>query len=172
MRALVRMLAAHSGQTIAPNKVGSAIGLAHPTVERDLGLLELGVAAGLLGMTSARLRKIGAPLGKLLEGFVAMEIARQLTWSSSRAELSHYRTRDGIEVDIVLENTLGEVVAVEVKASATPSVDDFRGIRHLADRIGDDLIAGFVLHTGTRTFPFGPKFRAVPISALWQVAAP
>ncbi len=199
MRALVRTLAAHSGQTIAPNNIGSAIGLSHPTVQRYLGLLELvflikripawtrrlsgrsvaqqkvamvdsGVAASLLGMTTTRLRKIGAPFGELLEGFVAMEVARQLTWSETHAEMSHYRTRDGVEVDIILEDSLGQVVAIEVKASATPSADDFRGIRHLADRIGDDLIAGYVLHIGARTLPFGPKFRAVPISAVWQIA--
>lgn len=140
-----------------------------PTAEgRDGGLS--GVAAAMLGMSAARLRKIGAPLGGLLEGFVAMEIARQITWSETRADQFHYRTRDGDEVDIVLENLLGEVVAIEVKASATPTPDDFRGIRHLHDRIGDDLVAGFVLHTGQRTLPFRPKYRAVPVSALWEVA--
>lgn len=46
--------------------------------------------------------------------------------------------------------------------------EDFRGLRHLADRLGDDLVAGFVLYTGTETLPFGPRFRAVPISALWE----
>lgn len=200
MRALVRTLAARSGQTIAPAAIGSSLGLSHTTTTRYISLLEevflikripawtrrlsgrsvaqhkvamvdSGVAAAVLGMDAARLRKVGAPLGELLEGFVAMEISRQLTWSDTRAALFHYRTRDGIEVDLVLENHLGEVIAIEVKASSTPKPEDFRGIRHLADRIGDDLVAGYVLHTGPRTLPFGPKFRAVPISALWQTAA-
>lgn len=197
MRALVRTLAGRSGQTLAPATVGSSIGLGHATTARYLSLLEevflikripawtrrlsgrslsqqkvamvdSGVAAAVLGMNAARLRKVGAPLGELLEGFVAMEIARQLTWCETRADQFHYRTRDGDEVDIVLENLLGEVVAIEVKASATPTPDDFRGIRHLHDRIGDELVAGYVLHTGQRTLPFGPKYRAVPVSALWE----
>lgn len=100
-----------------------------------------------------------------------MEIARQLTWSRTRADLFHYRTRDKVEVDLVLEDRRGRVVAIEVKSSATPSYDDFRGIRHLQDRLGEDLLAGYVLHTGPRTLPFGPKLRAVPISALWDVTA-
>ncbi len=83
-----------------------------------------------------------------------MEIARQLTWSRTRAELFHYRTRDQVEVDIVLENRRGEVIAIEVKSSATPSTEDFRGIRHL--------------HAGPHTLPFGDKYLAVPISALWE----
>ncbi|MGH8078838.1 MAG: hypothetical protein ACREPE_16175, partial [Lysobacter sp.] len=50
----------------------------------------------------------------------------------------------------------------------TPKSEDFRGLRHLADRLGDDFRAGYVLHAGQRTLPFGPKLRALPISALWQ----
>jgi uncharacterized protein len=34
--------------------------------------------------------------------------------------------------------------------------------------VGDDLIVGVVLYTGQQTVPFGPRFRAVPISALWN----
>ncbi|WP_435822688.1 DUF4143 domain-containing protein [Microbispora bryophytorum] len=107
--------------------------------------------------------------GPLLEGFVLMELARQLTWSDERVELFHYRTKDKVEVDAVLENRQGRVVGVEVKASSTVRTDDFRGLRHLADRLGDDFVAGIVLYTGTQTLPFGPRLRAMPISALWQV---
>jgi predicted AAA+ superfamily ATPase len=91
-----------------------------------------------------------------------MEIARQLTWSQERAELFHYRTKDKVEVDIVLENRRGEVVAMEVKASATVRGEDFRGLRHLADRLGDDLIAGIVLYTGPETLSFGSRLLAMP----------
>lgn len=96
-----------------------------------------------------------------------MEIARQLTWSQQRAELYHYRTRDKVEVDIILENRRGQVVAIDVKAASTVRGDDFRGLGHLADRLGDDLVVGIVLYTGQQTLPFGPLFRAIPISALW-----
>ena len=199
MRALVRTIAGRSGQTIAPASIGSSLGLSHPTVSRYLSLLEevylikripawtrrlsaravsqqkvamvdSGVAVALLGLNEARLRKPGAPLGELLEGFVAMEVGRQLSWSQTRAEMFHYRTRDGVEVDLVLEDRLGRVIGIEVKASATPKAEDFRGLKHLAERVGDDFVAGFVLHTGARTLPFGTKFRAVPISALWQLS--
>jgi hypothetical protein len=97
-----------------------------------------------------------------------MELARQLTWSRQRAELFHYRTKDKVEVDAVLENRQGHVVGIEVKASSTVGAGDFRGLRHLADRIGDDFVAGIVLYTGTQTLPFGPRMRAMPVSVLWQ----
>jgi hypothetical protein len=97
-----------------------------------------------------------------------MELARQLTWSRTEADLFHYRTKDGVEVDAVLENRRGQVIAIEVKASSTVRAEDFRGLRHLAERLGDDFLVGIVLHTGTQTLSFGPRLRAMPVSALWQ----
>lgn len=201
MRALTRLVAARSGQLLVAATLGNELALSQPTVTRYLGLLEevfltkripawsrnlssraiatpkvamvdSGIAANLLGLDAAALREPTGPLGPLLEGFVAMEIARQLTWSRERVALFHYRTKDKVEVDIVLENRRGQVVAIDVKAASTVRAGDFRGLRHLQERLGEDLIAGFVLYTGPQTLPFGPKFRALPISALWETPAP
>ena len=125
-------------------------------------MVDSGVAAELLGLDAASLRRPTAPLGGLLEGFVISEIARQLTWSEEVAEMYHYRTKDNVEVDLVLENRRGEVVAIEVKASSTVRAEDFAGLRHLEARLGDDLLVGMVLYTGQQTLPFGPKLRACP----------
>ncbi|MBK8076109.1 MAG: DUF4143 domain-containing protein [Kineosporiaceae bacterium] len=97
-----------------------------------------------IGVDADQLLRPDSAFGALLEGFVLMELARQLSWSRQRAELFHYRTRDQVEVDAVIESRSGKVVAVEVKAS------------------------GIVLYTGQQTLPFGPRLRAMPISALWQ----
>jgi uncharacterized protein len=64
------------------------------------------------------------------------------------------------------------VVGIEVKAASSVGPDDFRGLRRLADRLGDDFVAGVVLYTGTSTLPFGDKLRAMPVSSLWQIPAP
>lgn len=198
MRALIRLLAARSGQLLVANAVGSEVRLPASTVQRYLGLLEevflikripawsrnvsaravgtpklalvdSGIAANLLGADARSLLRPDGWFGPLLEGFVLMELARQLTWSRQRAELFHYRTKDKAEVDAVLENRQGRVVGIEIKASSTVAAGDFRGLRHLAERIGSDFIAGIVFYTGRQTLPFGPRLRAVPVSALWQV---
>lgn len=198
MRALTRLVAARSGQLLIPGSLGGELGLLQPTVKRYLGLLEevflikripawsrnlstrsvgaskvamvdSGIAANLLGLDATSLRRPTSPLGPLLEGFVAMELARQLSWSRQRAELFHYRTKDQVEVDVVLENRQGQVVAIDVKAASTVRAEDFRGLSHLSGRLGDDLVVGIVLYTGQQTLPFGPRFRAMPISALWEI---
>jgi predicted AAA+ superfamily ATPase len=199
MRTLLRLLAARSGQLLVASALGNDVRLSHRTVGRYLELLEevflikripawsrnlstraigtpkvamvdSGVAANLLAADAGRLLHPGAPFGPLLEGFVLMELARQLTWSEVRAELFHYRTRDKTEVDAVLENRRGQVIGVEVKASSTVRAEDFRGLRHLADRLGNDFVVGIVLYTGDQTFSFGPRLRAMPLSALWQTS--
>lgn len=197
LRALTHLLAARSGQLLVPGSLAGALGLPRNTVVRYIGLLEevflikripafsrnvstravatpkvvlvdSGIAANLLDADPGSLARHDGPLGPLLEGFVLSELARALTWSQHRAELSHYRTKDGVEVDAVLSDRRGQVVGIEVKASSTVRAADFRGLRHLADRVGDDFLLGLVLHTGTQTLPFGPRMRAMPISAIWQ----
>ena len=198
MRGLLRLIAARSGQLLVGNTLSNAAGISTATTHRYISLLEeiflikripawsrnlssratgtpkvalvdSGVAANLLGADARNLIRPGGQLGPLLEGFVLMELARQLTWSRERAELFHYRTKDGVEVDAVLENRQGQVVAIEIKAASTVRADDFRGLRHLSDRLGNDFLAGIVLYTGTQTLPFGPRMRAVPVSALWNL---
>jgi predicted AAA+ superfamily ATPase len=57
-------------------------------------------------------------------------------------QLFHYRDRDKVEVDMVLEHASGHVIGIEVKAAETVRGDDSRGLRHLADRLGDRLPRG------------------------------
>jgi len=201
MRALIRLVAARSAQLLRPTALGNEIALPHSTVARYLELLELvflikripawsrnlsrratsapkvtmvdsGIAANLLDMDATHLVRPGAPFGALLEGFVLMELSRQLTWSRERVELFHYRTRDQVEVDAVLENRRGQVVGIEVKAASTVRREDFRGLRHLQQRLGSDFVVGVVLYTGPHTLPFGDGLRAIPVSALWAVNSP
>ena len=99
-----------------------------------------------------------------------MEIARQLTWSDTRARQCHYRTKDKIGVDVVLETPDGRIVGVEVKAGTTVRSEDLAGLRNLANQAGDRFVAGFVLYIGSQTLPFGERFRALPMDALWHLA--
>jgi predicted AAA+ superfamily ATPase len=126
-----------------------------------------GLACHLLGVTGATLDRPGGPLGALLETFVANEIRKQLTWSSERASLRHFRDRGGAEVDLVLEQPDGRVCGIEVKATSTPRTEHLRGLRYLADRLGDRFQFGVLLTAAPEATPFGPRLAALPVSSLW-----
>lgn len=134
-----------------------------------LAFVDTGVLCHLLGQDVNRLGEPDGAAGPVLENFVVMELARQLTWSEQRGRLFHYRTKDGVEVDAVIETPDGRVIAFEVKAGATVRTEDLAGLRNLATQLGDRFVAGCVLYTGQQTLPFGDKLRAVPMDALWRL---
>ncbi|MCB0877889.1 MAG: ATP-binding protein [Thermoleophilia bacterium] len=133
-----------------------------------LAFVDSGLAAHVAGVDAKALCDIHNPLrGPFIESFAAMEIARQLTWSTVRARQYHYRSKDGAEVDIVIEAPDGRIVGIEVKASTTVTSRDFRGLRHLARAAGDGWVRGVVLHLGTAARSFGDGFDAMPLERLW-----
>ena len=133
-----------------------------------LHLGDTGVAAALLNLGPAQLAADRSLLGQLLETFVFQELRRQAGWQEVPVEFSHFRDRDGVEVDIVMEQGSHAVAGVEVKASATVRRGDFRGLRKLRGAAGDRFRQGVVLYDGETTIPFGDGLYAVPIPRLWS----
>jgi hypothetical protein len=129
---------------------------------------DTGVASTLLGLDAESLMKDRPALGQLLETFVFQELRRQASGHEEEIRYSHYRDKDGVEVDIVLERGAAEVAGVEVKASATVTAADFRGLRKLAEATGKRFVAGVVLYDGETSARFGDRLYAVPIRALWE----
>ena len=125
-------------------------------------------AAWLTGSDAGRLSVHRERLGALLETYVAMEIRKQLGWSHVDARITHYRSHDGVEVDLVLEDRRGRIVGVEVKASATARSDDLRGLRRLAERVPGRWERGVLLYLGRESVSFAERLHALPITALWE----
>ena len=135
-----------------------------------LAFVDTGIACHLIGQDAGRLDEPGGAAGPILENFAVMEVARQLTWAEQRARLYHYRTKDQLEVDAVVEAPDGRIVAVEVKAGATIRTEDLAGLRNLAGHLGEKFVAGYVLYTGQQTLTYGGRIKALPMDALWRVA--
>ena len=125
-----------------------------------------GLLAALIGADSQRVREDDGFAGALFETFVATELERQAAWSSEPLHFWHYREGDR-EVDVIVERPSGDIVGIEVKASATVRAHDFRGLVHMRERLGRRLLIGAVLYAGERTLPFGDGLWALPLSALW-----
>lgn len=129
---------------------------------------DTGLLVYLLNTDRERLSADPAQLGHILENFVVTELQKQLSWSKVFARMYHYRTRTGSEVDVVLEGPAARIVGIEIKASATISASDFKGLKALAEAIGDRLHRGVLLYTGEEALPFGKRMHALPVSTLWR----
>jgi hypothetical protein len=75
------------------------------------------------------------------------------------------------ETELELHLATSRAGGVQACGASHPggSGDDFSGLRHLAQRLGDDFTVGLVLYTGQQTLSFGPRLRAMPVSAIWEV---
>lgn len=126
------------------------------------------IAGGLLRLDVAGVLRQGDLLVRLLDTFVAAQLRPELVVSGSRPRLYHLRQQHGrYEVDLLAELAGGEVVAIEVKATAAPSADDARHIAWLRDQLGANFIGGVLLHTGPRAFRLADRITAAPISTFW-----
>lgn len=135
-----------------------------------LHLGDTGLACSLLGVDSAALNADRPLLGQLLETFVYQELRRQGSWHDDPLSFFHYRDRDDCEVDIVIDRGSRHVAGGGVKASATVTAADFRGLRKLKDAAGSGFAGGVVLYDGETTASFGDGLFAVPIRSLWETA--
>ena len=196
MPRLLDVLAAHAGQLVNHSSYGAALGLTAPTAQKYVGILErlfllrqvppwshnavsrltktpklhfldTGLLVALRGNTASQLQKDRTSYGPLFENFVVSEVLKLITWSDKRLRVSHFRTKEQDEVDLVIEDRQGRVIGVEVKASATVRAADLRGLRQLQAAVGDKFVQGLVLHDHDRITPFDARLHAGPVSLLW-----
>jgi predicted AAA+ superfamily ATPase len=130
---------------------------------------DTGLACSLLGVDAVALYEDRALFGQLLETFVFQELRRQASWYPDSLSFFHFRDKDGVEVDIVIERGARSIVGVEVKASASVVPADFRSLRKLKDATGRRFAGGVVLYDGETTASFGDGLFAVPIRSLWEI---
>ncbi len=77
----------------------------------------------------------------------------------------HFRDRDSI-----IEQSHRAGARVEVKAVATVTPADFRGLRKPAAAAADRFAHGVVLYDGEVSTRFGERLYAVPIRRLWETS--
>ena len=132
-----------------------------------LQFLDSGILAFLMDLGVVEAERDRRRFGNVLEAFIYSELLKHATVADGDYRLLYYRDLDKVEVDVVIENAGGQVVGVEVKASATVRSDDLHGLKKLAAAAGDDFKSGVLLYDGTDTLPLGNGIWAVPLSTLW-----
>lgn len=132
-------------------------------------LVDPSLASTALGLNELAVLRDGDLLGRILDTFVVAQLRPEVELSSSGPRLHHLRTRDGgHEVDLLAATPLGDVLAVEIKATAAPKAADARHLTWLRDQLGERFVAGALLHSGPRPFVLDKRIFALPICAIWD----
>ena len=165
-QSFVRLLAGNAGQILSMSRIGADSGVSQPTAKSWLSVLETGYIVYRLNPYHSNLRKrltkrpklyfydtgllcylIGIrkpeqikyhPLrGAIFENWIIGEIVRWLKNSGEHYNLFFYRDSSGLEADLILD--LGtRLVVCEIKSAMTIAPDFFRGLRTVANIVGND----------------------------------
>ncbi len=131
-----------------------------------LHFFDAGLQACLTRLTLERVILDRVRFGATLETWVFGELSKALTLSDEGWQLYHFRDSNQVEVDFVLENVLREVIGIEVKASSSVNLADFKGLLRIQQLLGEQFVTGVVLYAGAHVLPFGPALWAVPLGYL------
>ena len=189
------ILAMMSGQMLNLSQVGGQLGLNVHTAEKYIAILEklflvrrlsawrrneltrlvktpkihfldAGLHAALVRVSPELLEADRGRLGPILESWVYGELLKIISLTPEQWFLSHYRDKDQVEVDFVLESPLRAILGIEVKSAATVTSADFKGLRRLRNQCGESFVSGIVLYDGMDVVPFGDGLWAVPLGYL------
>jgi predicted AAA+ superfamily ATPase len=136
-------------------------------------LVDPALAARLVGVTQESLIKgdgdpalprVGTFLGALFESLAVQTVrvlAEHLGW-----RVSHFRDRNGREVDIILQRPDGGVVAIEVKLSGQVRPADVASLNWLERQLPARVLDKVLLNTSDRAFRRPDGVAVVPLALL------
>jgi predicted AAA+ superfamily ATPase len=187
------LVALRSGQLLNQSEVARDAQLSQPTVHRYLNLLETthlferlpayavshatrllkspkaflndpGLAVFLSGYYDlADLRK-AREYGAYFETLIYHHLRLLTRLMTPSGRLYFWRTREGTEVDFVIEHGR-KVAAIEVKSTKNPGYDDTTGLRAFLEE-HPTASAGLLIHGGRDIKRLGDKILAIPWPVL------
>ncbi|MEM8960517.1 MAG: ATP-binding protein [Acidobacteriota bacterium] len=168
-RVLQRLAMLRSGQLLSYSEIARDAQISSSTAKRYIEYLRISYQVALLqpylrNLTSRTIKtpKIywldlgllrqgtgqrGALAGALFETLVIGECQKWISTMARDAELCFYRTRSGLEVDLLVE-TPGGVLAIEIKGRDRAHSSDMRGLKTLRGALGDEWRGGLVVTRG------------------------
>jgi len=123
--------------------------------------VDTALAAFLMGIRDERNLMEGPSSGALLETAVAGGLRKDFFHRGDIPGLSFWRTRDGEEVDFIVESG-GKTWPVEVKNTGTPLPGHAVPVRKWLDDFGGKKGKGYVVANINRSMPLLPGVSAIP----------
>ncbi len=190
MPRLLRLMAARTATLANYSEYSRALGIPNTSLKRYLALLKATFLVNELPAWSANLSKrlvrspkiflndtgLAAALtgfdpdsehsplrGPLFETWVINELRKHAGWAGLRTSLYHYRTHGGEEIDLIVEDRKGRLVAIEIKSRTTLQTRDFTGLEKLRDALPDRFHRGVVLYAGEEVREYSEKTVGLPV---------
>jgi uncharacterized protein len=182
----MRAVCLRLGAVLNQSDLARDTGLARSTLQRYLNLLDLSYQLVRLEPYSVNRTKrlVKAPKiywsdtglalhlseaeavsGEHLENIVLADLLVWREMEGSRPSVLYWRTSSGEEVDFVIE-TKGKLLAIEVKGTRHPGLNDTRGLRAFMAEYDDDVLGGLLLYAGDEVRWIANRVLAVP---WWKV---
>ncbi|MFP4203631.1 MAG: ATP-binding protein [Opitutales bacterium] len=184
----LKLAAMESGQSLNYAKIARETGLSQPTVKSHYQLLEdmfvgfripaftrsprknllgharfcffdLGVRHAAADLRPSHDTVLADP-GRCFEQWVGLELQRRLGYAD-RGVLAYYRTRDGMEIDYIVEFE-GRLIPIEVKWTENPSVKDARHLQTFLSEHADEASRGYVVCRCPRPAKLTDQVTAIP----------
>lgn len=126
-------------QILEETLIGAFLKPYHRSVRKQQGrspkfyFFDTGVMRTLERTLSSEVNESSYGYGRLFEHFVVWEFMKRNEYSRKRYDLSYLITKDGAEVDLIIERGKERPILIEIKSGKNPNLADARHLRALKD---------------------------------------
>jgi predicted AAA+ superfamily ATPase len=194
----VRLLAARSGQQLNMSDYSRDLGISVPTIKSWLSILEasrvvyllspyysnlgkritkspkvyfidIGLACNLAGVRDEAHLFNGPMAGHLFENFCIQETVKYFLGRGEQPPLYYIRTSNGLEVDLLIEQSAGSLIPVEIKLTKTPTPQLAKNITVFRETFAQlDPAPGLLLSLADETRPLSREVTAVTLDEFFK----
>jgi len=119
--------------------IGHFLAPYHGSVRKQLGkspkfyFFDLGVLRTLTNSLASPVVKGSYAYGKAFEQFFILEVIKLNSYYRKRFKLSYLVTKDGAEIDLIIERGSLSTILIEIKSNSDPSIQDAKHLLSLKD---------------------------------------
>lgn len=133
---------------------------------------DIGLVNYLIGNKSKTALTRGAQAGAIFENFVIQELLKHYFNLGLTPPLYYYRTNNGLEIDIIIEEKMGVIRPCEIKLTKTPNsrmVNSIERLRGLNKSKKLSILDGCVISLVDKSFPLTKAARVYNLKEFLSV---
>lgn len=117
---------------------------------KKLYFIDTAIVCFLSGISENKLLNNRELFGQLLENYIYIELKKHISFSEQKFEMYYYRDIKKKEVDFIIENKEGKIIAIEVKSAERLSSKDLAGLNSFHKNYSDNILSMYVIYGGEK----------------------